>query len=454
MKVTSIIKLIILFALFYYVITFIQVNQQDNTVKFPWIGDPVSLDGPAWAVLGGALAIGFLASALWLLVKTVIAFFSPTGRLSRSMKKVEEKYYYGIEALSKGDQEAAGIFFEEILAIDPDNFRTLIKYGELLRREGKSQRAISLHNQALSLSQNNVKVLHELSLDYMKSGDIDRAKEMLRKINEISPKGNIAIHRQLRDLLVDEKSWDEALKVQKNILDQVSDTNEKKDETDMLCGIEYENAMMMKNKESYQSAIELLKGIINRDKNFLPAHLELGECYLILNEDEKAVANWMKGYEITSSPVLLSRIENYYIGIDKPDKAIETYNEVIRENQENVLSKLLLGKLFYRLEMLDRAIEIFEEIDSEFEYAPVMFYFMGKIQARKGNFKESSEIFKNILRTSGMLEAEYKCSETGDTFETYVSYSPGCKKWNTVTLNVKKGKSLSELQVAARPIYA
>jgi lipopolysaccharide biosynthesis regulator YciM len=55
------------------------------------------------------------------------------------MKKVEEKYYYGIEALSKGDDEAAGLFFEEILNIDPDNFRTLVKYGELLRKTGKSR---------------------------------------------------------------------------------------------------------------------------------------------------------------------------------------------------------------------------------------------------------------------------------------------------------------------------
>lgn len=454
MKITSIIKLIILFALFYYIVTFIQVNQQDYIVNFPWLGEPLAIKGPAWAVMSIGLAAGFLGSALWVAVRSLILFFSPKGRLSRSMKKVEEKYYYGIEALSKGDDQAAGLFFEEILNIDPDNFRTLVKYGELLRKTGKSQRAISLHQQALTLSQNNVKILHELSLDYMAAGDNTRAREMLEKIIEISPKGNIGIHRQLRDILVSSKSWSSALRVQRNIIAMVADAKEKSQESQLLSGLEYEEAMVLKGQEKYKEAAHKLEQILDKDRNFLPAHLELGECQLLGGKDTEAAATWWNGFEVTESPVLLTRLENFFLSIEMPDKAIETYNNAINAREDNVLPKLLLGKLFYRLEMVDRAITIFEEIDGEFEYAPVLFYFMGKIQARKGHDAEAAETFKEVLRTSGLLDAEYKCSNCG---EEYSEYHPKCKKcfqWNTLSLNVKKDKALTEVvTLPARPVY-
>jgi lipopolysaccharide biosynthesis regulator YciM len=97
-----------------------------------------------------------------------------------------------------------------------------------------------------------VKILHELSLDYMAAGDNSRAREMLEKIIEISPKGNIGIHRQLRDILVAEKDWVNTLRVQRNIIAMVSDPKEKKQENQLLYGLEYEEALVLKNQEKYE----------------------------------------------------------------------------------------------------------------------------------------------------------------------------------------------------------
>lgn len=453
MKITSILKLLILFAIFYYLITFIQANQEASTVRFPWIGEHLVVGGPGWAVIGACVAVGFLASALWMLVQTIVSFFSPSGKLARSMKKIEEKYYYGIEALSKGDQQAASVFFEEILGMDPDNIRTLVKYGEVLRGMGKGQRAITLHQQALNLSQNNVKVLHELCQDYLSTGEVDKARGMLEKIIDISPKGNIAIHRQLRDLLITRKAWDDALRVQRNIITMISSSVEREAESELLSGIEYEYAMDYLSAQQIQKAQEVLEKIITRDKKFIPAHLRLGECLLMKSREDEAVLAWKRGYDTTASPVLLSRLEEYYLSAEQPDKAIETYNQVIKEQDDNLMPRLLLGKLYYHLEMIDQAIEIFEEIDSDFEYAPLMFYYMGKIQSRKGDNKGAVETFSTILRSSGILEEEFKCGNCGKTYEQYVPHCDNCGTWNHVTLNVRTGASLEEMRVASRPIY-
>jgi lipopolysaccharide biosynthesis regulator YciM len=460
MKITSIIKLVILFAVFYYVIMFINANETrvsavNPTVVFPWFfGQNLVVSSPMWVVIGVSMALGFLASAIWMIGKTVIHYFSPSGKVNRSMKKVEEKYYYGIEALSKSDMQSAMVFFEEILALDPDNFRTLVKFGEVLRSMGKHQRAIGLHLHALSLSQNNVKVLHELALDYRAAGDSAKAKEMLERIIEISPKGNNAIYRELRDMLIEEEHWQRALEINRKLIPLVSREGQRKEDLQLQSGLEYEAAMLGMSAGEFQEAKSRLEEITKRDPLFLPAHVTLGECYLELGEDEKAIKTWTDGYSLTKTPVLLGRLEDYHLENESPDKAIEMYHKVIAEEEEDLLPKLLLGKLFYRLEMVDRAIAIFEDIDSEFEYAPVMFYFMGKIKARKGDHKDAAEVFRALIRSSGILEAEYICSNCSATHNSYKPRCSKCGMWNTVLLNVQKGQTLSEMQIPTRPIYA
>lgn len=460
MKITSILKLIILFAVFYYIIMFINANElraegSYPSIVFPWFfGQNLVVTSPMWVVIGISAALGFLASAIWMIGKTVISYFSPSGKLSRSMKKVEEKYYYGIEALSKGDMQSATVFFEEILGIDPDNFRTLVKFGEVLRSMGMHQRAISMHLQALSLSQNNVKVLHELAIDYKEAGDTTKAKEMLERIIEISPKGNNAIYRELREMLIEEKEWDKALMIHRNLIPLVADNGRRKEETQLLAGLEYEVAMLRMAEGKYQDAIDLHSEILKRDPTFLPSHLTLGECYLEQGEDEKAIETWLDGYAEIKRPILLVRLENYYLDNESPDKAIEMYHKVIVDEEEELLTKLLLGKLFYRLEMIDRAIAIFEDIDSEFEYAPVMFYFMGKIKARRGEHQGAADVFRELIRTSGILEAEYICTNCCTTYSSFESRCTNCGMWNTIYLNVQKGQTISEMQISSRPIYA
>ena len=454
MKISSVIKLVILFAVFYYLIMFINANQEAKSVNFPWFGGDAAVSSPMWGVMGVCLAIGFIASALWMLGKTVVSYFSPTGKLSRSMKQVEEKYYYGIEALSKGDHQSAGVFFEEILVIDPDNFRTLIKFGELLRETGQHQRAISIHQQALTLSQNNVKVLHELAKDYKESGNAAKAKEMLKRIIDISPKGNNAIYRQLRDMLVEEGSWEQALEVHRKLIPLVSHNGRRRDETALLSGLEYEVAMERLSAGNTDSAIQMFKTILGRDPNFLPAHVDLGEALLQQSKNEEAVETWLQGYDEIKSPVLLVRLENYYLDNDDPEKAIEIYHKVIGKDEENLLPKLLLGKLFYHLAMMDRAMAIFEEIGSEFEYAPVMQYFMGKIRSRKGNHESAFETLRTLVRASGLLQTEFICTSCGTTSDAYQPRCSHCGSWNTIRLNVQKGQSLNDMEVASRPVYA
>jgi len=421
MKISSIIKLAILFAVFYYVIVFINANRDMTDVRFPWFGGDVAVSSP---------------------------------KLSRSMKQVEEKYYYGIEALSKGDHQSASVFFEEILTIDPDNFRTLVKFGELLRETGKHQRAISIHLQALSLSQNNIKVLKELASDYRAAGDTAKAKEMLERIIEISPKGNNAIYRQLRDMLIEEQDWERSLEIHRKLIPLVTHNGRREEEKALLSGLEYEVAIKRMTEGQIDAAVRMFRAILEREPFFLPAVLSLGDALQEKGEEDAAVKTWLESYYQIKQPMLLARLEDFYLERDDPDKAIEIYNTVIAKDQEDLLPKLLLGKLFYHLAIVDRAIAIFEEIDSEFEYAPVMFYFMAKIRARKGEHEAAIDTLRNLIRSSGLLQAEFICSSCCTTYSKYQPRCERCGRWNTIQLNIKKGQSLDEMEVASRPMYA
>ena len=98
------------------------------------------------------------------------------------------------------------------------------------------------------------------------------------------------------------------------------------------------------------------------DNGFLPAYLGTAEVIMTKGETEEAINLLEKGFEQLNSVILLARLEDLLISVGEPGRLIRFYkNALTRSPQDNGL-KFLLGKLYYRLEMVDDAIEILNSI--------------------------------------------------------------------------------------------
>ena len=66
---------------------------------------------------------------------------------------------------------------------------------------------------------------------------------------------------------------------------------------------------------------------------------------------------------MTLSLLLLHRLEDLYLRQGEPGKAIELYKQAVTWRPQDISLKFFLGKLFYRLEMVDEAFDILSSVD-------------------------------------------------------------------------------------------
>jgi len=98
--------------------------------------------------------------------------------------------------------------------------------------------------------------------------------------------------------------------------------------------------------------------VIRLEKDFIPATLGLAEVLLREGENEEAINLLEKNYEQTSSMIVLLRLEDLLISVGEPLRLIRIYKNNILKNPQDPVIKFFLGRLYYRLEMIDDAFEI------------------------------------------------------------------------------------------------
>lgn len=92
-----------------------------------------------------------------------------------------------------------------------------------------------------------------------------------------------------------------------------------------------------------------------------------------------------RAYETTKSVIILHKLEEVYLNLDQPEGIINFYQNAINRDPNSLDLKFFLGKLYYRLEMIDDAYAILSEIDPTDKNFPDLHKIVGNIYLRKNN---------------------------------------------------------------------
>jgi tetratricopeptide (TPR) repeat protein len=144
----------------------------------------------------------------------------------------------------------------------------------------------------------------------------------------------------------------------------------------------------------------------------------------------------IKGYDTTSSIVLLVRLEDHFIAVGEPGTIINLYQKAIQKDQRDPKLQFFLAKLYYRLEMIDYAFETVNAIDTTaFDY-PDLHILLGNIYERRTEYDKAAEEFKKALKVEKPLSVSFCCSNCNYTSKDWIGRCPECKSWNTLTLDL------------------
>ena len=358
-------------------------------------------------------------------------------REQKKRSKIQELYTKGLNALLANRGPEAISFFQRVLNLDPNHVDTLLRMGISQLRQKNVQEATRLHLKAWNLQSDNQEVMFSLSADYEDAKRFDDAIKMYREILRKDP-SNITTLIRLRDLYHRLNQWEELIETQARLLSNPLGTQELEVEHRKLIGFKYELGRSMLEAGDLERARKVFRSVIKLDKDFVPAYLGLGEVYLEEGKSKEAGQLWEKSYKMTSSVLLLHRLEDLYLKQGEPGNAIEIYKQAVTWKPQDTTLKFFLGKLYYRLEMIDEAFDILTTVDWGDREYPDVHKLLGNIYLRRGSLGLAASEFKKALRFKKQVIVPYFCSNCQHREAGWAGRCPNCGKWNTLGVNLEK----------------
>jgi lipopolysaccharide biosynthesis regulator YciM len=153
------------------------------------------------------LALPLFFSLGWLAARIDIR------QLLSESRALPASYFKGLNFLLNEQPDKAIEAFIEVVKVDPQTIELHFALGALFRRRGEVERAIRMHQnlaERTDLAQDKkLTALFELAQDYLKAGLLDRAEELLLKLE-----GTVHAEAALKFLLEiyeQEKDWQKAI---------------------------------------------------------------------------------------------------------------------------------------------------------------------------------------------------------------------------------------------------
>jgi len=453
MKIRTVLFLM-LGAIVVAVLSILYTTNQETLDRHLFFGNGVSM--PVWFCILMVSGLSMLVPLLFGLLRDVRRMFGNFGarRRLRSQQEAEERYLMGVEAMLNGREERALEHFNAVLAVDPNHFEALLKGGEVLRTLRRFPEAIEYHRRAARAKEGDLRPLYSLVSDYEESRASENAKAVLNRIIDLAPKRSLTAYRKFRAILMNEGAWERAWEIQQKIEGQLSELGRSaKSEKKYHLGVRYMLAQQLVDQGKEREAIGIFRRLVRMEPAFVPAHLKLGEALAAIRQPEEAVEVWEEGYQATGHPIFLTTIEDHYLKEEQPRKAIEALKSAIWKSKKDSIPRFFLGKLYYRLEMIDEALRQFAHMKGQVTRFPALHYYLAKIMERHGNLREALKELETVLQQTDVLKVEYVCATCSRTYPAWVDHCERCGEWNSVQVDFQEERPIEELGISTAPVY-
>ena len=411
-------------------------NQEVTTVKIPF-GKTYETPTIALVLLSGA--VGALVMLLVFVVRDTKKFLDSWQYQKKHKKeaKVQELYSKAVNYLhAHHNQNEAKELLGEVLTEEPEYLNALLRLGDIAISEEDFQKAREYYQKAWDINPQSLEALFALERLMERTG---RWPDTLRYIEEILEidEGNLSALYKKRDILERLDRWDDLIFVQKAIFKNEHTEKDRNRERQNLVGYKYEYGRYSLENGELEKAKKAFRTVLRLEKDFIPATLGLTEVLLREGETEEAINLLEKGYEQTSSLVILSRLEDLLINVGEPARLIRIYKNNLSKNPQDPLMKFFLGKLYYRLEMIDDAFETLTSIDTGGTAYPDLHQLMGNLYMKRNQIDRAVYEFKRALDVyKPVFSLSYRCKDCGYMSSEWSGRCTNCKKWSTYQFNL------------------
>lgn len=366
-----------------------------------------------------------------------------SSKIKKREEKIQELFTEATNAFLSRRTKKAMDLYRRLIDLNPNHINSLLRLGDLYRIERDYNEAIRLHKRARTLDEHGLETTLSLSADLDEAGRHEEAIYLLYGILKRDD-SNPALLRRLRDIYIKTEQWEEAHDLQERILKENGKAQHEKfdGEASLLVGLKYEAGRRYFDKGNIDRARKYFREALKLNKKFLPSYIGLGEILINENNIDRAENLWEGAFKITGNIMLLHRLEDIYLEMDQPDRAIDIYKSAIKRDPNNQSLRFYLGRLYYRLEMIDEAFDLLLGLDTEGVRFPDLHKLLGSLYLRKDTLISAVEEFKKAIDYDRGVVDRFQCNACGLETAKWSGKCPECGLWDKLQANLVMKETL------------
>ncbi|MFT4861022.1 MAG: lipopolysaccharide biosynthesis regulator YciM [Pseudohongiellaceae bacterium] len=372
-------------------------------------------------------------AAGWLLGRIT----APRNRHKSNSNAFYQDYFVGLNYLLNDEPDEAIDTFIKSLEVNSETIETHLALGALLRRRGKVDKAIQVHQSLLarpSLDQSVIDSTRiQLATDYIASGLLDRAERLLDEIlSEDSPAQFKALKLLIR-VYQTEKEWEKAIDCSRRLLKH---TVYKKDMEIRSAAAHYccELAENMIAQEQYRSARDHIKRAFSFDRKNVRASFILAAIEQTLGNYKAAIAELVRIRSIT--PEFVSQTLGPLAECFEQLQNLPEYEKLLKASlpdEPDVSVVLALSELVKKRSGDDAAISFLNEYLTRKPSLPGLLELLRlqiplADQKMLGNLSLLQQMIDALLKK----KPGYQCNHCGYESKNLYWLCPSCKKWDKI----------------------
>ncbi len=391
---------------------------------------------------------GFFIGAVLAVVNTIFvdirrAFFEMrVRREKKTLAQADEDYRSGVEALAREEYQKAARLIERAMKVKP-SVDMYIRLAQALKGEGKFQDALRVLDRGLVKNPESLEILSAVARLHLEEGDTLRASKVLEGILK-EDDDNLFALTALRDIRIEEGDWRSAAELQKRIVERGGTGRSAQEENALLYGLRYEVARRLFKEGRLDESVAELKEILRKDDSFVPAKILQGEIYLKNGDRDAAIKLWEEACRRLRHPEFFMRLEDLYLEDSRPNDVLDLYRKAVDENPTDIRLKLLLARLYLRLEMVDNAMEELERLGQETEEGLYHHVLLAEACLRRSQPERAARLLEQALGFGDDMSPPFECSHCG---QRYLGWQAGCRRcgrWNTLEMKNIPVESIEE----------
>ena len=351
-------------------------------------------------------------------------------QLVSESRALPKSYFRGLNFLLNEQPDQAIEAFIEVVKVDPQTIELHFALGSLFRRRGEVERAIRMHQNLVERSdlaaEQRTHALFELAQDYFKAGLLDRAEELLLKL-EGSAHAEGAL-RLLLEIYEQEKEWQRAIAIAEK-LETITGRSHQKEIANFYC--ELAGSEIMHTRPD--TARPHLAAALGHHRLCVRANVLLGDLESQSGHLEAALDAW-KRIEGQNPAFLALVAERIYEGYRQLGRTAEGVN-LLRGYLERYSSLDLLNVVFHGTLEVQGAEPAYRLVSDELRRTPTLLGLDKMLEAQlldaPAERRRDLELVKELLNQHTRSLAMYKCDNCGFRARQYYWHCPACAAWET-----------------------